>query len=80
MAQKSLNQIRETFLKYFEKNDHTIVESSNLVPNNDPTLMFANSGMVQFQIQIQWWFLLTKSEWKLELCLEVLKQHQVEMH
>ena len=49
MAQKSLNQIRETFLKYFEKNDHRIVESSNLVPNNDPTLMFANSGMVQFK-------------------------------
>ncbi len=49
MAQKSLNQIRETFLKYFEKNSHKIVESSNLVPNNDPTLMFANSGMVQFK-------------------------------
>ena len=49
MAQKSLNQIRETFLKYFEKNDHKIIDSSNLVPNNDPTLMFANSGMVQFK-------------------------------
>ena len=49
MAQKTLNEIRETFLKYFEKNDHKIVESSNLVPNNDPTLMFANSGMVQFK-------------------------------
>ena len=49
MADKSLNEIRNTFLKYFEKNDHKIVESSNLVPNNDPTLMFANSGMVQFK-------------------------------
>ena len=49
MADKSLNEIRETFLKYFEKNGHTIVDSSNLVPNNDPTLMFANSGMVQFK-------------------------------
>jgi alanyl-tRNA synthetase len=49
MADKSLNEIRGTFLKYFEKNDHMIVESSNLVPNNDPTLMFANSGMVQFK-------------------------------
>ena len=49
MAVKTLNQIRNTFLKYFEKNDHKIVESSNLVPNNDPTLMFANSGMVQFK-------------------------------
>ena len=49
MADKTLNQIRNSFLKYFEKNDHKIVESSNLVPNNDPTLMFANSGMVQFK-------------------------------
>jgi len=49
MADKSLNEIRNTFLDYFEKNDHKIVESSNLVPNNDPTLMFANSGMVQFK-------------------------------
>jgi len=49
MADKSLNQIRSTFLDYFEKNNHKIVESSNLVPNNDPTLMFANSGMVQFK-------------------------------
>ena len=46
---KTLNEIRTTFLKYFEKNDHKIIESSNLVPNNDPTLMFANSGMVQFK-------------------------------
>jgi len=49
MSGKSLNEIRNTFLKYFEKNDHRIVESSNLVPNNDPTLMFVNSGMVQFK-------------------------------
>ena len=49
MADKTLNEIRNTFLKYFEKNEHKIVESSNLVPNNDPTLMFANSGMVQFK-------------------------------
>jgi alanyl-tRNA synthetase len=49
MADKSLNEIRNTFLDYFKKNDHKIVESSNLVPDNDPTLMFANSGMVQFK-------------------------------
>ena len=49
MADKTLNEIRSSFLNYFQKNDHTIVESSNLVPNNDPTLMFANSGMVQFK-------------------------------
>jgi len=49
MGDKTLNEIRTTFLDYFQKNDHKIVESSNLVPNNDPTLMFANSGMVQFK-------------------------------
>ncbi len=49
MAGKSLNEIRSTFLDYFKKNDHKIIESSNLVPNNDPTLMFTNSGMVQFK-------------------------------
>ncbi|MGP9803964.1 alanine--tRNA ligase [Paracoccus sp. NSM] len=45
----SLNDIRQTFLGYFEKNGHRVVESSPLVPRNDPTLMFANSGMVQFK-------------------------------
>ncbi len=45
----SLNDIRSTFLGYFEKNDHRVVESSPLVPRNDPTLMFTNSGMVQFK-------------------------------
>jgi alanyl-tRNA synthetase len=49
MADKSLNEIRNTFLDYFKKKNHKVVESSNLVPNNDPTLMFANSGMVQFK-------------------------------
>ncbi|SEW18460.1 alanyl-tRNA synthetase [Aliiroseovarius sediminilitoris] len=45
----SLNDIRSTFLKYFEDNGHTVVDSSPLVPRNDPTLMFVNSGMVQFK-------------------------------
>jgi alanyl-tRNA synthetase len=45
----SSNDIRATFLGYFARNGHTIVESSPLVPRNDPTLMFANSGMVQFK-------------------------------
>jgi alanyl-tRNA synthetase len=45
----SLNDIRSTFLNYFAKQGHEIVPSSPLVPRNDPTLMFANSGMVQFK-------------------------------
>lgn len=45
----TVNQIRKTFLDYFEKNGHKILPSSSLVPNNDPTLMFTNSGMVQFK-------------------------------
>jgi len=45
----SLNEIRSTFLNYFEKNGHEVVPSSPLVPRNDPTLMFVNSGMVQFK-------------------------------
>ena len=49
MPNNTLNDIRKTFLEYFKKNGHEIVGSSNLVPNNDPTLMFANSGMVQFK-------------------------------
>ncbi len=44
-----LNDIRDTFLNHFEKDSHVVVPSSPLVPNNDPTLMFVNSGMVQFK-------------------------------
>ncbi|MEZ5924736.1 MAG: alanine--tRNA ligase [Hyphomicrobiaceae bacterium] len=44
-----VNEIRTAFLSFFEKNGHEIVASSPLVPRNDPTLMFANSGMVQFK-------------------------------
>ena len=46
---RTLNDIRSSFLSYFAKNGHEVVESSPLVPRNDPTLMFANSGMVQFK-------------------------------
>ncbi len=45
----SLNDIRSTFLDYFARNGHKVVDSSPLVPRNDPTLMFTNSGMVQFK-------------------------------
>ncbi|MCO4825108.1 MAG: alanine--tRNA ligase, partial [Amylibacter sp.] len=44
-----VNDIRSTFLSYFEKNGHAVVDSYPLVPRNDPTLMFVNSGMVQFK-------------------------------
>ena len=46
---RTLNDIRSTFLTYFEKQGHAVVDSSPLVPRNDPTLLFANSGMVQFK-------------------------------
>ena len=45
----SLNDIRSTFLDYFQKNGHQVVDSSPLVPRNDPTLMFTAAGMVQFK-------------------------------
>jgi alanyl-tRNA synthetase len=43
------SDIRATFLDFFAKNGHEIVESSPLVPRNDPTLLFTNAGMVQFK-------------------------------
>ena len=49
MSQKTLKDVRNIFLNYFSKKEHKIVASSNLVPSNDPTLMFTNSGMVQFK-------------------------------
>ncbi|MES2412299.1 MAG: alanine--tRNA ligase [Pseudomonadota bacterium] len=45
----SVADIRKTFLEFFASKGHTVVPSSSLVPGNDPTLMFTNSGMVQFK-------------------------------
>ena len=45
----TVNDIRSSFLNYFAKQGHEVVDSSPLVPRNDPTLMFVNSGMVQFK-------------------------------
>ena len=49
MAKTTLKNVRRLFLDYFSKKGHEIIDSSNLVPSNDPTLMFTNSGMVQFK-------------------------------
>lgn len=46
---KTTNEIRSLFLNFFSKHSHHVVPSSSLIPHNDPTLMFTNSGMVQFK-------------------------------
>ena len=49
LSKLSVADIRKTFLDFFAAKGHTVVASSPLVPGNDPTLMFTNSGMVQFK-------------------------------
>jgi alanyl-tRNA synthetase len=46
---KTVSELRQVFLDYFQSKQHTIVQSSPLVPGNDPTLLFTNAGMVQFK-------------------------------
>jgi len=49
MKRLTTNQIRQDYLDYFHEHGHAIVDSGNLVPNNDPTLLLVNAGMVQFK-------------------------------
>ena len=46
---QTTNEIRKVFLNFFKRNQHEVIESSSLVPRNDPTLLFTNAGMVQFK-------------------------------
>src|SRR5262249_1390267 len=50
MKTMTSQQLREAFLNYFKKLDHTVVPSSPLVPGNDPTLLFTNAGLVKFKV------------------------------
>jgi len=45
----SLRDIRKCYLEFFQGHGHEVITSSSLVPNNDPTLLFTNAGMVQFK-------------------------------
>ena len=49
MKSMTSNELRQKFLDYFHAKNHEIVSSSPLVPENDPTLLFTNAGMVQFK-------------------------------
>jgi alanyl-tRNA synthetase len=49
MTTRTAAEVRSAFLGFFAKNGHEVVQSSSVVPQNDPTLMFANAGMVQFK-------------------------------
>ncbi|MBI5904889.1 MAG: alanine--tRNA ligase [Deltaproteobacteria bacterium] len=69
-------QLRSAFLAYFERNGHKVLPSSSLVPANDPTLLFTNSGMVQFK---EYFLGLSSADWKRaatsQRCLRVSGKH-----
>ncbi len=50
----SVNDIRQGFLDFFGSRDHEVVPSAPLVPQNDPTLLFVNAGMVPFLFVYDW--------------------------
>jgi alanyl-tRNA synthetase len=69
-------QLRSAFLGYFGKNGHKILPSASLVPGNDPTLLFTNSGMVQFK---EYFLGMATADWKraatAQRCLRVSGKH-----
>ena len=69
-------QLRSAFLDYFGKNGHKILPGASLVPGNDPTLLFTNSGMVQFK---EYFLGLSTADWKrattAQRCLRVSGKH-----
>ena len=69
-------QLRSAFLDYFGKNGHKILPSASLVPGNDPTLLFTNSGMVQFK---EYFLGMSTADWKrattAQRCLRVSGKH-----
>ena len=69
-------QLRSAFLDYFGKNGHKILPGASLVPGNDPTLLFTNSGMVQFK---EYFLGMSTADWKrattAQRCLRVSGKH-----
>ena len=69
-------QLRSAFLSYFERHGHKVLPSASLVPGNDPTLLFTNSGMVQFK---EYFLGMASADWKraatAQRCLRVSGKH-----